>query len=170
MDSDGDGIPDGIEVRYGLDPLKRSANGLDTDGDGLPDALEIRAQSNPIKRDNVFFDKQGYQYETKAIEQPDKSICYEFSVSNLQLLTPPKQAGLTQGYNLFKVYFAQAPESGVATDYGVWSVGCAWAQYDAPSVRVPAAPSLNFARTDFRPARLLSSPAQYKTGCIGTAP
>ncbi|MBS1149913.1 MAG: mtsD [Myxococcaceae bacterium] len=170
MDTDGDAIPDGLEVRYGLDPLKRTANGLDTDGDGLPDSLEIRSESNPIKRDNVFFDKEGYQYETKAIEQPDKSICYEFAVSNLKLVTPPKQAGLTQGHNLFKVYFAQAPESGVATDYGVWSVGCAWAQYDPPSVRVPAAPNLNFVNTNFRPPRMLSSPAQYRGGCIGTAP
>ena len=170
MDTDGDGIPDGIEVRYGLNPLKRDANGLDTDGDGLPDLLEIRSESNPIKRDKTFFDKEGYQYETKAVEQPDQSICYDFSVSNLKLVTPPKQAGLTQGYNLFKVYFAQAPESGIATDYGIWSVGCAWAQYDPPTVRVPAAPDLHFENSDFRQPRMLANPAQYKNGCIGISP
>lgn len=170
MDTDGDGMPDGLEVRYGLDPLKRTATGLDTDGDGLPDSLELRSESNPIKRDNTFFDKEGYQYETKAVEQPDQSICYDFSVSNLKLVTPPKQAGLTQGHNLYKVFFAEAPESGVATDYGVWSVGCAWAQYDPPSVRVPAAPDLHFNRGDFRPARMLSRPSDYLSGCIGQRP
>ncbi len=173
MDTDGDGIPDGLEVRYGLDPLKRTANGLDTDGDGLPDALEVRADTNPIKRDNVFFDKEGYQYETKAVEQPDQSICYDFSVSNLKLVTPPKRAGFKQGYNLFKVYFAEAPESGVATDYGIWRVGCAWAQYDPPTVRVPQAPDLTFQPNNFRAARFLSTPAQYladQNGCIGIHP
>lgn len=170
MDTDGDGIPDGLEVRYGLDPLKRTANGLDTDGDGLPDALELRSDTNPISRDRAFFDQEGYQYETKATEQPDKSICYDFAVTNLKLVTPPKRAGLTQGHNLFKVYFAEAPESGVATDYGIWRAGCAWAQYDPPSVRVPAAPDLSFTNADFRAPRMLSTQAQYQSGCIGTAP
>ena len=71
---------------------------------------------------------------------PDDSVCYDFKVSNLELVTPPNRAGLTQGFNLFKVWFAEAPESGVATDYGVWKAACFWAQYDPPSVRVPAGP------------------------------
>jgi hypothetical protein len=163
-------MPDGIEVRYGLDPRSRTTSGLDTDGDGLPDALEIRSDTNPIKRDNVFFDKQGYQYETKAEEQPDQSICYDFSVTNLQMVTPPKKAGLKQGHNLFKVFFAQSPESGIATDYGVWRVACAWAQYDPPSVRVPLAPDMAFQNRDFRRPPNLNSTAEYATGCIGIAP
>ena len=172
MDTDGDGIPDGIEARYGLDPLKRTAAGLDTDGDGLPDSLEIRSDTNPIKRDNVFFDKEGYQYETRAEEQPNKSMCYDFSVTNLKLVTPPKKAGFKQGYNLFKVYFAQSPESGVATDYGIWRVACAWAQYDPPSVRVPAAADLAFQNRDFKRPPNLVTPAQYANpaNCIGTPP
>ena len=109
-------------------------------------------------------------YETRAEEQPDKSICYEFSVSNLKLVTPPKQAGLTQGHNLFKVYFAQSPESGVATDYGIWRTGCAWAQYAPPSVRVPAAPELRFDNTNFIQPRNMITAGHYANRCIGTAP
>ena len=35
-DTDRDGLPDGIEVRYGTNPLL-----LDTDGDGLPDGQDV---------------------------------------------------------------------------------------------------------------------------------
>ena len=41
-DSDGDGIPDYIEIRDGLDPYSK-----DTDGDGDPDSLEVIQGTNP---------------------------------------------------------------------------------------------------------------------------
>jgi hypothetical protein len=41
-DSDGDGIPDAIEVALGLDPLNP-----DTDGDGIPDGVELMLGSDP---------------------------------------------------------------------------------------------------------------------------
>ena len=97
-------------------------------------------------------------------------MCYDFKVSNLQLVTPPKQ-GLTQGYNLFKVWFAEAPESGVATDLGVWRTACVWAQYDPPSVRVPAGPAGEpLVESDFVEPRNLNSAAEYNTSCRGISP
>lgn len=148
-DSDGDGVPDGIEVEFGLNPNDPQVAGLDTDGDGLPDGVELRGDGNPIKRDIEFFNSEAYSYLTVAEKQPDESVCYTFKVSNIQMVTPPAQSGLRQGYNLFKLWFAQAPESGVATDFGVWRTACAWAEYDPPSVRVPAGPSVTIADSDF---------------------
>ena len=59
-------------------------------------------------------------------------------MSNLELVTPPNGVGAAQaGYNLFKVWFAEAPESAVSSDYGVWKAACAWAQYDPAGIRVP---------------------------------
>ena len=56
-------------------------------------------------------------------------------MSNLELVTPPNGVGAAQaGYNLFKVWFAEAPESAVSSDYGVWKVACAW----APHATIPA--------------------------------
>jgi hypothetical protein len=171
VDSDGDGIPDGMEVRYGLDPTRRFLAGLDTDGDGTPDAEEFRMGSNPVRRDRPFQERNAYQFSITAELQGDDRVCYDFTISNLELVTPPNRAGLTQGYNLFKLWFSEAPESGVATDYGVWKTACFWAQYDPPSVRVPAGPEAPPLRNaDFRPPFDLATPAQYETNCLGVSP
>lgn len=176
FDSDGDGIPDGMEVRYGLDPLKPQAAGLDTDGDGLRDFAEFRADSNPIRRDNVFFDKNGYEYEVTPRPRSDPNdpiTCYEFSVSNLQLVPTDALPGVDRiGFNLFKLYFAESPESGVATDYGTWRTACAWAQYAPPSVRVPAGPELTLPTDAFRAPSTMTTRAHYLTvgTCSGQAP
>ena len=171
VDSDADGVPDGMEVRYGLNPNQRLASGIDTDGDGTSDSEEFRLGSNPVVRDVPFQQKNAYQFAVKSQVMPDQSVCYDFKVSNLQLVTPPNRAGLTQGYNLFKVWFAEAPESGVATDYGVWKASCFWAQYDPPSVRVPAGPDgPPLSNSDFVSPDNIATPAQYDTTCLGVSP
>ncbi|MBX7098841.1 MAG: VWA domain-containing protein [Myxococcaceae bacterium] len=183
-DSDGDGIGDGLEVRYGLDPLSPTAQALDTDGDSRPDAFELRAGSSPIRRDLAFFDKEAYQYETVAEIQPDGRVCYDFTVSNLRLVTAANcrnemsatQCAKTgagnsgqQGFNLFRVVFGEAPESGVATDYGTWKAACAWAQFDPPSIRMPAGPDLTLQPSNFVQPQALD-PIGNPARCVGNAP
>jgi hypothetical protein len=46
-DSDGDGMPDGWEVRYGLDPLDPNDASGDLDGDGVSNLDEYRLGRNP---------------------------------------------------------------------------------------------------------------------------
>jgi hypothetical protein len=171
IDSDGDGVPDAMEVRYGLDPRMPNVSGIDTDGDGLPDDDELRAGSDPTKRDNAFYERHGYQYSVTIAEKRDNgSTCYDFTISNLQMVTPPNRSGVQQGYNLFKVWFAEAPESGVATDYGVWRSACAWAQYAPPSVRVPLGPELTLENGNFRRPEDLNEMSEYVRRCVGDAP
>jgi hypothetical protein len=171
FDSDGDGVPDGVEARYGLDPLKPHVSGLDTDGDGIPDYAEFKADSNPIKRDNRFYDKNGYEYEITPEEQPDGRVCYQFAVSNLQLVTTDAVQNVDRlGFNLFKVYFAESPESGVATDYGVWRTACAWAQYAPPTIRAPAGPELAFMNNAFGQPATMVTAADYLQRCQGQRP
>ena len=139
--------------RYGLDPLA-SNNGVDTDGDGVSDLEEIKAGTDPTRPDENLYDLTAVQYTSKAEIQPDGSVCYDFVVSNLELVTPPNGVGAAQaGYNLFKVWFAEAPESAVSTDYGVWKVACAWAQYDASGIRVPAGPDIQVDDAALPPAQ-----------------
>jgi len=45
LDSDGDGVPDYVELANGLDPLE---SGLDADGDGYSDLDELLAGSDPL--------------------------------------------------------------------------------------------------------------------------
>ncbi len=171
IDSDGDGVPDAMEVRYGLDPLEPNVSGIDTDGDALPDDDELRAGSDPTRRDEAFYERYGYQYSvTIAEKRTNGSTCYDFTISNLQMVTPPNRSGVQQGYNLFKVWFAEAPESGVATDYGVWKTACAWAQYAPPSLRVPLGPELTLENANFRRPDTLNETSEYMTRCVGDAP
>jgi hypothetical protein len=51
FDTDGDGIPDWWELRYGLNPLLSDA-GADLDGDGFTNLDEYNSGGNPIVRDN----------------------------------------------------------------------------------------------------------------------
>jgi hypothetical protein len=75
-----------------------------------------------------------------------------------------------QGFNLFKVWFAEAPESGVATDYGVWQAACAWAQYAPPSVREPLGPELTLEDGNFVRPDLLNEDSEYRGRCVGVHP
>ncbi|HWG91453.1 MAG TPA: hypothetical protein VNZ52_11455, partial [Candidatus Thermoplasmatota archaeon] len=50
-DTDGDGISDGWEVRYVLDPLRASDATEDPDGDGLTNLEEFKAGASPRSRD-----------------------------------------------------------------------------------------------------------------------
>ncbi len=48
LDSDGDGMPDDWEIKYGLDPKDPSNAQKDTDGDGFSDLEEYEAGTNPV--------------------------------------------------------------------------------------------------------------------------
>jgi len=171
VDTDGDGIPDGLEAQYGLDPLTPNYN-VDTDNDGIADDEEIRAGTDPTRPDRNLYDLAAVQYTTSAEVQPDGSVCYDYAVSNLELVTPPPIPGVSAqaGYNLFKIWFAESPESAVSSDYGVWKVACAWAQYDAAGIRVPAGPDLQVDDAAFLPPNLLIADSDYRTRCQGTPP
>lgn len=178
VDTDADGVPDGIEARYGLDPLESNL-GLDTDGDLIPDVDELRAGSSPVVQDRLFYEGEGHQYEIVAAPQANGSVCYRFAISNLKLLTPPHAQALqsNQGYNLFKVYFAESPESSISIDYGYWRAACAWARFQPPSIRQPTSPELSFNRSvglaevpgGFVSTRFLArDPADYRGVLPGT--
>ncbi len=46
LDSDGDGVPDYIELQQGTNP-NNAADYIDTDGDGVPDYIELQQGTNP---------------------------------------------------------------------------------------------------------------------------
>ena len=170
VDSDGDGIPDGLEAQYGLDPLSPNYN-IDTDNDGIPDIEEIRAGTDPTRPDRNLYDLAAVHYTSAPTVQPDGSVCYDYVVSNLELVTPPSGVGANQaGYNLFKIWFAEAPESAVSSDYGVWKAACAWAQYDQAGIRVPAGPDIEVDDAAFMSPNLLIADPDYLTRCVGTPP
>jgi CotH kinase protein/Chitobiase/beta-hexosaminidase C-terminal domain/Lamin Tail Domain/Fn3 associated/Bacterial Ig domain/Bacterial TSP3 repeat len=59
LDSDGDGIPDYWEVRYGLDPHDPADGSLDPDGDGLTNAMEYMRRTDPWVRNPIISARLG---------------------------------------------------------------------------------------------------------------
>lgn len=164
MDSDADGVPDGLEVTYGLDPAKRENPLADSDGDGTPDLDEIRAHTDPHVADVELAAEESYRYEIQAREVDGGITCYDYAVSNIRLVTPQAADGTQHGYNHIRVYFDQAPKANVTGDYGEWRVACATAQYAPPSVRAPQGPDIQvddvaFQRADaFDPSKCVTQP------------
>jgi hypothetical protein len=53
-DDDGDGIPNGWEQRYGLDPLNAADASADNDGDGLSNLREYQLGTDPTDRTSPY--------------------------------------------------------------------------------------------------------------------
>ncbi len=171
MDSDFDGIPDGLEIRYGFNPLTHhDFTMMDTDGDGVSDWAEFQANTDPTVADAELGVTDGYRYQFTATQQASGAICYDYLVSNIRMLTTPSASGL-DGYNLYKLYFDEAPQSILDKDYGVWHAACAWGQYSPPGFRVPAGPELDLTQGNWvTPDKLIQYPIDYLNRCAGTPP
>ncbi|HUI07587.1 MAG TPA: thrombospondin type 3 repeat-containing protein [Verrucomicrobiae bacterium] len=54
LDADGDGLPNGWEEAYGLDPLNAADANVDSDGDGFSNLQEYRAGTDPTNSASAF--------------------------------------------------------------------------------------------------------------------
>ena len=62
VDTDGDGLPNALEVHYGTDYLNRDAD-EDVDGDGVDNGEEIRRHTDPRSTDTRAHLSFGYRYD-----------------------------------------------------------------------------------------------------------
>jgi uncharacterized protein YegL len=67
FDTDADGIPDGLEVLFGLNPVADDAT-LDLDHDGAPNGVEVRAHFDPTVNDVGNLSVYGYRYDLEETE------------------------------------------------------------------------------------------------------
>lgn len=168
-DTDRDGLPDGLEVRWGLDPLTRLDPLADVDGDGVTDGAEVRRGSDPRVRDAAF---PGVTVSvSERAPESDGRICYDFTVSQLPMLdTAARTVGpvVPAGVSLFKLWFAESPR-GLAEDVGAWSAACFFARRDlsqSPPVLVPLNLSQSVPATSF--VGLTQSAPARTDSCAGT--
>ena len=103
-DTDGDGLPDLVEVLGGTNPLiPEDLN--DDDRDGLSNIAEILAHSDPRSADLAFQTESGYGYAIKEGKPTDDMrSCYDISAYNIRLMPTlarpnPPYATILKGTN-----------------------------------------------------------------------
>ncbi len=136
-DTDGDGIPDGIEILAGTDPKVRD-DIKDTDFDGLSNSEEIRKHTNALVNDPKLRERYAYDYDLvdygKVLVMPESGNqideetyrrIYTLSVKNFDIvdvgvnprtkkpydLTNKSCVDFTRGENTVQLYIAQVPEN-----------------------------------------------------------
>ncbi len=109
-DTDGDGLPDLVEVLGGSNPL--IPEDLDDDDrDGLTNIAEILAHSDPRSADLGFQTERGYGYAVKESKPTeDGRACYDLSAYNITLMPTlprpnPPYGTILKGTNDIYLYF-----------------------------------------------------------------
>jgi hypothetical protein len=148
VDTDGDGLPDGIEFRFGLDPNVNEGN-RDDDFDGLPNADEVVKGLDPLLPDEDRRDRAGVRYELiNTGETDDGRTCYKSIARGVHLAnTAPRFLGGRSGYNDVLYWIAEAPSD--AASRVEMRVACHRAQYLKPSFKDPANSKITFTEADF---------------------
>jgi hypothetical protein len=150
VDTDRDQIPDGLEVRFGLDPT--TPNTGDTDGDGLGDLSEVAQGTDPLTPDNP----SGFAF-TLATQSVPGTHCYTFDLKQLPRSHTMGTAERHAGLNLYELWFAQNPAR--ATQSSVWMSACAAVGPDGKSLPIP--------ETAFDQPSLLVDPNEWPARCVG---
>jgi hypothetical protein len=84
-DTDGDGIIDGLEVRYGLAALDATDAHLDSDNDGLDNYAEVKANTPPTESNSQRTTQYALKYELRS-QMVNGVECTDLSLSNIPLL------------------------------------------------------------------------------------
>jgi hypothetical protein len=114
-DSDGDGIPDGLEVKYGTNPNYPDRLS-DYDFDGTTNFAEISNHRNPnIYGSGEFHEKEKkFNFSLNAYRGQDGQHCYEANLNNIEIVSTLNKK------NRINLMVVQIPEDD-PTDEGVFS-------------------------------------------------
>lgn len=150
-DSDGDRIPDGLEVRYGTDPLVQDG-AVDSDSDGVFNLQEAAAGTDPLTADPLLYRDHRTSYAiTDRGERAGQQRCYDFSVSQVELAGTEGQKGpASRGVNRVLLYFGQAPRDAGERDPGRWRVACVEPVFVPPAYKLPVTGKVALSEADLR--------------------
>jgi len=87
FDTDRDGIPDGLEIIYGLNPNKNDRND-DNDFDGINNFNEVVMHRNPNIPNKIDFDADDHSFSFKlnAYTNSQNQNCYHIEIRNLEVV------------------------------------------------------------------------------------
>ncbi|MBN2360691.1 MAG: VWA domain-containing protein [Deltaproteobacteria bacterium] len=181
-DTDKDTIPDGLEVRFGLDPRLYDADD-DWDFDGLSNIEEVLRNTNPRLDDPKLRRSSGFRYDLKmASETLDQRECFDLGLRHMLLGTTagyfrfPSDPSTPQhidlpGYNEIQIYEVESPSDDPMGETVVRGM-CYRARYVEPDYREPADGLLTPAISDTDLRDLVNDPlaAMYGKECLGISP
>jgi len=150
VDTDGDFLPDLLEVRHGMNPLDPTDAFGDINRDGILNEAEIKAGLSPTAQVSPTERAYAFAYDFNALPSVGGSsgTCYNFSVDHLRLLTPPATPNTVQGYN--RVYYdVLETQVDSATDLATMRRACVDVLYIDGKVKVPLTGSVTLADSDF---------------------
>jgi hypothetical protein len=121
QDTDGDGMPDFLELWAGTEPLRDDALD-DPDADGIPNLQEVAEHTDPLKADGAG--RNGYAYEYTFSNRQltlDQRECFDYKVENISLgiTLPVTPLSTAQGENWIHLFYSTTP-SDVPDDLGTW--------------------------------------------------
>lgn len=166
-DSDRDGLPDQVEVRFGTNPSDDDAED-DADFDKTTNGQEVRTFGDPRNNDAATRAQRGYRYRVLSDQLEGPVSCREFRIENITLVDTRDD-----GWNLIYVYAGQVPfdDPGSAVDY---RVACAWARFDEDNnLKDPPGGFLELTEDDFHPPICTDVsaddcvPLDITTDCVG---
>jgi hypothetical protein len=113
-DLDSDGIPNGQELQWGMDPNEEVADTLDSDDDGFSDVMEATNGFDPYDaKDNPSQGGPG-SLEVKVVTGDSESKNRDGTTAYIQFITGGYSGGTAKGYYKAVAHNAAAP---VFTDY-----------------------------------------------------
>jgi len=161
-DSDGDGVPDGVEWQFHTQPSSSDMD-QDPDSDGLVNRQEVHLHMNPLLADSQFVTVSGYRYliETDGPVDAQGRQCYHFRVENVSL-APTIAYRPDGGMNLPDGGVAFQPDGGFLFQDGGTGYGPGWNELLVVVSQVPADnPNARTLVTSFR-----TRTARYPVGGI----
>lgn len=115
QDTDGDMLPDGLELLSGGSPLDADSD-FDRDHDGIPDQAEVRWHLDPRRpTDPTAMDNWAYRYQVRELprEYPDAPSCYALRVDNVVMVPTARVSTQPEGANQLELYAAFSLEGGI---------------------------------------------------------
>ncbi len=127
-DTDADGIVDGVELRFGMDPTIDDAD-LDHDFDGIPSGIEVKSGTHPqlFNEEDFMSDRVSYGVEQSSMD--GDVTCYDYTVRNMALsVSLPMIPENRKGLNRLRLYLQEEP-SGMGGSRGQFWTSCVEARY-----------------------------------------